>query len=498
MIKLFYQDQIGYLDRATIADEGITSLMLMERAATTVYQYIAQRTPQKVLIAAGPGNNGGDGLVVARLLSNDGWDVVVTTLRCEDEKLSADNRANLERLKQTGATIVSGPESIASLLKDTLVIDALFGTGLTRPLDGRAAQWVTEINASDCEVISIDIPSGLGSEAELHLCNQRPTIKADTTISFQMPKLAFLMPESGEYCGTWIVENIGLSPQAIHDTPSAFSFLESSDIKDMLRPRSRYAHKGTFGRALLLAGQHGMMGAAVMSARACMQGGVGLLTVAIPECGYEIMQTSVPEAMAICGIGERTLVWTEEMAHTRVDAIGIGPGLGRSTEARHTVEKALETWGGKAKMVIDADGLYHVAQMLKDNPSLRLPQDCVITPHPVEFDRLTEAHTSAWERIVAAQEFALKHEVTIVLKGAYTATISPDGDVTFNNNGNSGMATAGSGDMLTGIVLALLAQGYSTTDAALLAVNLHGNAGDKAAAQWGERGVTTTRMLSVF
>lgn len=498
MDKLFLQKQIGNIDKQTLVDEGITSLELMERAARSISQYILlNRSFRPILVVVGGGNNGGDGLALARMLSNNGWPVKVHALRGPNDKVTADNRTNFVRLQETNAEITIGAESVApDLQPNTMVIDALFGTGLSRSVEGLAARWIEEINASGCEVLSIDVPSGLGNEEQLSDIESRTVVRALNTISFEFPKVPFFLPECEKYVGDWHITDIALSVKAIKNEPTDL-YYTSKGYETKLRPRSRFGHKGTFGRALLLAGQKGMMGAAVLAARGCTSHGVGMLTVAVPQCGYNIIQTAVPEAMALCSSSCDVLSWNEKIGTSRADAVGIGPGLGRTPLARQTVEQAIAAFGSDKPMVIDADGLFHLAAILEENPDYRLPRQCVITPHVVEFDRLTKPHTSSWQRMKTARQFAVEHNTTVVLKGAYTMTATSDGRMVFNTTGNSGMATAGSGDVLTGIVLALLAQGYAPDEAGVLGVALHAAAGDRAAENFGEMGVTASRMVGL-
>ena len=275
---------------------------------------------------------------------------------------------------------------------------------------------------------------------------------------------------------------------------SGYKFVYTEDIPLMLKKRDTFAHKGDMGRARIIAGSYGMMGAAIICNKACINYGVGLLTAIVPKCGYNIIQTAVPEAMCITSTEDKHIVWNEQMYSNQTNAIAIGPGIGRLPETEHLVKEVLQSYCGKS-IVIDADGLYHLASLLKQG--LTLPENCILTPHEAEFDRLTHPHNSRIERIHTAVGFAKEHNTTIVLKGAFTAIIQPNGEITFNTTGNPGMATGGMGDMLTGIITALLAQGYSCSESAILGVCMHGHAGDKAKELYGEIGVTPTRMLNL-
>lgn len=275
---------------------------------------------------------------------------------------------------------------------------------------------------------------------------------------------------------------------------SGYKFVYTEDIQLMLKKRDTFAHKGDMGRARIIAGSYGMMGAAVICNSACINYGVGLLTAIIPECGYNIIQTAVPEAMCITSTEEKHIVWNEQMFSSQTNAVAIGPGLGRNFSTEQMVKRALESYK-EIPVVIDADGLFHLSSLLKQG--FELPENCILTPHEAEFDRLTHQHNNRTERIETAINFAVKHNTTIVLKGAFTAIITTNGTVVFNTTGNPGMATGGMGDMLTGIITALLAQGYNCSESAILGVCMHGQAGDKAKELYGEIGVTPTRMLNL-
>ncbi len=476
MQKLFLQQQIRELDAQTIATEGISSLDLMERAARTIYTWVEEHYHRgSVVIFAGPGNNGGDGLALARMLHESSWPVEVWLFTNTSGNLSDDNKANVSHIVDSDITlhVDEVPESIEP---KALVIDALLGTGLSRPVGGMMAECIDLMNESDNDIVSIDLPSGLPSEEDLQMCDQRTIVRAKHTVSFQFPKIAFFAPEASPYVGAWHVTDIGLSKAAIEAMATPFRFTAFDDIAASIHPRSRFAHKGTCGKALLVAGSYGMMGAAVLSSRACMRSGVGLLTtVTVPE-GYVVMQTAAPEVM---------VKTDSDLSSVSVNAVGIGPGLGRTPEAAARVRSFISEFGNRVPMVIDADGLFHLAEMLKTDEDFELPSRCVLTPHVVEFDRLTKQHSSFWERVMAASELAQKYTATVVLKGAFSVTACSDGRIVVNTTGNCGMATGGSGDVLTGIVLALLAQGYEPDEAAMLAVNIHGAAGDVAANEHG-------------
>lgn len=478
MIKIFATDQVKEFDLYTIQNEPIRSVDLVERAATVFLHEFCRRFSKqtRIILFAGQGNNGADALAIARLLHDESYQVE-TYLLNPTHHLSPDCEINKERLlmsDQIEFTEVNDDFEPPVLTERDVVIDGLFGSGLNRPLSSGFAAVVKYINNSDATVVSIDIPSGLFGEDNRH--NEPDCIiQADLTLTFAFPKLAFFLPENEKYVGEWKTLDIGLHPEIIEATPSNFILFGEEDISAVLQPRPRFAHKGTFGHALLIAGSRGKMGAALLSARACLRSGAGLLTVHVPQRAEQIFQTAFPEAML--NFDAHTDFFTTPPDISAYSAVGIGPGLGQHLESAAALERLLQS--GSKPVVLDADAL----NLIASNKDLvnRIPPHSILTPHPKEFDRIAGESTTAYERLFKAQAFAAEHKLCIVLKGAYTAICTPGGNVYFNASGNPGMATAGSGDVLTGIILGLLAQGYEPETAAVAGVFLHGTAGDLAA-----------------
>ncbi len=473
-MKILSAAQTRDADAYTISHEPIASIDLMERASQAFVDWFVEQFPHApgVKVCCGLGNNGGDGLAIARLLSNLHYQVEVWVVRYA-EGTSADFATNAERLKRLFTPHeIRSEADVPALSADDLVIDALFGSGLSRPLEGLAARVVEAINGSGATVVAVDVPSGLFVDAP---STGPHIVKATHTVSFQLPKLSFLLPQSAPYVGDWHVVDIGLHPRAIAQAQTPYHYVEESYLKTLVRRRPKFAHKGLFGHALLVAGSHGKMGAAVLAARACLRSGVGLLTLHVPWSGYEIMQISAPEAM--CLVDTQGQYVSEVGDTTAFNTIGIGPGLGTKLETGTAFEKLLQRT--TAPMVMDADAL----NLLAKYPDLLplLPPGSVLTPHPKEFERLTQKADHDYHRLELLREFARKHQVVVVLKGAHTATAWPTGEVYFNIAGNPGMATGGSGDVLTGIITALVAQHYPPGEAAVLGVYLHARAGDLAA-----------------
>lgn len=493
-MKLFKTSDIAILDKYTIDNEPIADIDLMERASITVVDYIVNETSYsgRVSIFCGPGNNGGDGLAVARLLANieNRFTVQVFILNF-GKKLIGSSAINLNRLATQGKVDIhylNNEIKLPALPDDSLIIDALFGSGLNRPLNGYPKTIVTHINESNCQVLSIDIPSGLMGE-DNDANDYSAIVKAQNTITFQFPKISFLFPENEAYVGQWVVTDIGLHPAAIEHTASNYYFNSDQSINHLLKKRSKFAHKGHFGHALLIAGAYGKMGAAVLASKACLRSGVGLLTTHIPHSGFQIIQTSVPEAMT--SIDESDIIFTKVENIDQFNAIGIGPGLGTKVNTHRGLKKLLETVN--SPMVLDADAI-NILGKNKDWLSL-LPRESILTPHPKEFERIGGNSKTSYQRLQKAISLAQQYQLNIVLKGAYTAIINSQGKVWFNSTGNPGMATAGSGDALTGIILALLAQNYSAVEAARIGVYIHGLAGDIAAARRGYEALIASDII---
>lgn len=491
-MKIFLSTDIKKLDAYTIENEPIASIDLMERAAKALTEAITKRWdnsyPMKVF--AGPGNNGGDALAVARLLAAKRYSVQVFLFNTAGN-LSENCEANKERLLETENVLFSEITTKfdpPALTAEDIVIDGLFGSGLNKSLNGGFAAVVKYINSSPSTVVSIDIPSGLMGEDNTYNL-QNHIIRADLTLSLQLPKLAFLFVENQEIVGEWELLDIKLNEDIINDTPTNYEIIEEGDIRKRIKPRKRFAHKGNFGHGLLIAGSYGMAGASVLAAKACLRSGVGLLTVHIPVKNNDILQTAVPEAMVQHDIHDNYFVAPVETDDYQ--AIAIGPGLGRKEETAMALSEQLRLCTGP--VILDADALNLLSE--HRNWLTLIPKGSILTPHPKEMDRLVGKCHDSFVRLTKACEMAANFKVYIILKGAYSATITPEGKCYFNPTGNPGMATAGSGDVLTGIALALLAQGYSSEDTCKISTYVHGLAGDLAARELGEISITSGDII---
>jgi NAD(P)H-hydrate epimerase len=482
MIKIFATEKIKALDQYTILHEPVSSINLVERAAGVFAGEFSRRyrKQSRVIVFAGQGNNGADALAISRLLAEDHSfkRVEAYLFNPPTGQLSAECEVNRRRLSQTGGvsfTEVTTRFSPLQLNERDIVIDGLFGSGLNRPLEGGFAALTSYINASGAKVASVDIPSGLFGEDNSGNTPEA-IVRADLTLTFGFPKLAFLLSENEAYVGAWKALDIGVHPDVVASTPTPYYLVTEDDAARVIRPRAKFAHKGMFGHALLIAGSRGKVGAATLAARACLRSGAGLLTAHLPACAESVMQTVFPEAML--SLDAQADYFTSLPDLSPYSAAGVGPGLGMHPESAAALKTLLERV--TCPLVIDADALNLVAadQELID----LLPPNSILTPHPKEFDRLAGESASSYERLTKARSFASSHKLIVVLKGAYTATCTPEGNVYFNSSGNPGMATAGSGDVLTGVILGFLAAGYKPVESATIGVLLHGIAGDLAAA----------------
>jgi hydroxyethylthiazole kinase-like uncharacterized protein yjeF len=468
-MKLFSTEDIRNWDRATILEEGILSSELMERAARTCYEFIKIHFQEKnFTLICGSGNNGGDGLAIARMLNDTTTSVQVFIVG----NLSPDSTIQFNRLKNETNIVPAFIESSAQLpnvLSAGIVVDCLFGTGLSRPAEGLEAEVIHWMNEIGSTTISIDVPSGLNCSVESP--QSGVIVKADYTLTFQIPKRPFLFRENAEYVGKIIVLDIGLSKTFEKNTPSLWFWNDLSAVRKLVKPIQTHQYKNSKGHLQLIAGSKGKMGAAVLAARGAKRSGCGLLTAYIPHSGIQILQTAVPEVMCVADEGEHFLK-SASLDPTK-NALAIGPGIGTEPETALLLRRILSE--PQIPMVLDADAL----NLMADKTFLtKLPPSAIITPHTGEFDRLFGKHVDSYLRLQTQINKSKELQIVIVLKGAFTSITTPDGNVYFNSTGNPGMATAGSGDVLTGVIGSLLAQGYAPSDAAIIGVFLHGLSAD--------------------
>lgn len=481
---------ISKLDAITISKEPISSIDLMERASK---RWLEHARPfisgySSFLVVVGKGNNGGDGLAIARLLALEGYEVTVAHCHFGDN-LSPDSEANTLRFKDLELgkyhEILNG-DYIANIDWDNTdcVIDALFGIGLNSPLRNFYKDIVDAINESGKTVISVDCPSGLLCDSSQPAYSS--IVKANYTLTFQFPKLSFLFPESAPYLGIWKSINIGLLTHLTEENWIHAHCLNEKLVGNILKKRTAFSHKGSFGHAHIVGGSKGMVGAAILASKACLKAGAGLVTCHLHENGHNALLASAPEIMT----ADEKLDFQD--SGKKINALAIGPGLGKTSDSLNRLKKVLEQYNGR--LVMDADAL----NLLAENEDLwaLVPENSILTPHPKELERLIGKTSDSFEQLAKTQELAENQGVFILIKRAHTAIVSPNSKPYFNSTGNPGMATAGSGDVLTGIITGLLSQGYSPKNACILGVYLHGLAGDMAKETEGEAGLTAADLIS--
>jgi ADP-dependent NAD(P)H-hydrate dehydratase / NAD(P)H-hydrate epimerase len=492
-MQIFSAEQIRKWDEFTIQHEMISSIELMERAAEKCFEWFRDNgyLERSFAVFCGKGNNGGDGLAIARMLSVEGCSVVVYILEF-GHKGTQDFQINLALLHEASVEIrfIQSEKNFHPIAQNEIIIDALLGSGLNRPLEGVTANLVEYINQSGNEIITIDIPSGLFADNN---STGNIIIHASHTLSFQCWKLAFLLPQNASFVGEVHILDIGLAENYSVRTESNFTLVDKKMIQSIFKPRNKFANKGNFGHALLVAGSHGKMGAAVLASKACLRSGAGLLTTHIPRCGYEIMQISIPEAMVITDDDENINTNISE-DFSKYNAVGVGPGIGTNYKTSSLLESILKQ--SKKPIVVDADAL----NIISANNKLlsALPPYSILTPHPKEFERLFGKSENDFERLQLVLQKAKEYQCIIVLKGHNTFTATASGKGYFNSTGNAGMAKGGSGDALTGMLTGFLAQGYSPTDAAILGVYVHGLAGDFAAVNYSQQSMLASDIIKNF
>jgi len=486
-MKILSAPQIRKCDAFTIENEPISSINLMERAAQKCADYISNHfsKTQKIYIFCGNGNNGGDGFAIARMLYQKGFDVEVFVDK-SNLNFSSDAKINWDRVKEiSGIDIFDFEEFNAEIKSDSIIIDALFGSGLNRKIEGKNAEIIYQLNQIKAHKIAIDIPSGIFADEIFP--ESSVVFEADDTLSFQFYKKSFLHPETGKFCGKIHILDIGLNEKCIENTETSDFIIDENLIKKIYQPRNDFSHKGNFGKTCIIAGSFGKIGAAVLATKSALRTGSGLTYVLAPKCGYEILQTTCPEAMFLYGGEDFVKNFEVENDFT----YGIGPGLGTDYETEEKFLHFLQTYN--EPLVLDADALNLIA---KNPENLKLiPKNSIITPHPKEFERLFGKTENSFERLNLAKEKAKELEIYIVLKDHHTQIITPENDVFYNITGNSGLAKGGSGDVLLGIITSFLSQGYSSKNAAIFGVWLHGKAGDITAQDLSKESMVATDVI---
>ncbi|TMM55859.1 NAD(P)H-hydrate dehydratase [Maribacter algarum] len=488
-MKLFSAAQIYEADKFTIEKQQISSEILMERSAVQIFNWIHTRmqgAPVKIHLFCGIGNNGGDGIALARHLQEHGYNIAVYVVNYS-KKRSKDFLINLERLKdrKIWPEFLDSDCTMPLIGRDDIIVDAIFGIGLNRAPAPWVVNLMNHLQETEAFVLSVDIPSGLFTDRVPK--EEKDAIKANFVLSFQTPKLVFFLPETGKYIDQWEVLDIGLDPEYLTTTETEYDLIGKHDVLPFYIPRKKYSHKGTYGHALILGGSKGKIGAVTLASKACLNSGAGLVTAYVPECGLTSLQTALPEAMVLTG-GKDSISKIEFDMEPSV--IGIGIGLGTAEDTVKAISDFLEN--NKTPLVIDADGL----NILAKNKDLlkKLPAQTILTPHPKELERLIGKWKDDFDKLKKTKTFSKTNNCIIVIKGAHSITVYGERGY-INTTGNPGMATAGSGDALTGIISGLVAQGYEPLKAAVFGVYLHGKAGDISVEETGYQSLTASKII---
>ncbi|WP_291865693.1 NAD(P)H-hydrate dehydratase [Maribacter sp.] len=491
-MKLFTAQQIYAADKFTINKQEIASEALMERAATQIFNWMhlrMQGAPVKIHLFCGIGNNGGDGMALARHLQEHGYNIEVYVINYS-EKRSKDFLINLDRLKdrKIWPNFMDSDCEFPEIGKDDIIVDAIFGIGLNREPDGWVVNLIEHLHKSEAFVLSVDIPSGLYTDKTPS--NEKAVVKANYVLSFQAPKLVFFLPDTGVYVGQWEVLDIGLDPEYLVETEVEYEIIGKNEVLPLYKPREKFSHKGTYGHSLIIGGSYGKIGAPILATNAALKIGSGLATAYLPKCGYIPMQTALPEAMVLTNSEQ---IIEDISFDIEPSVIGIGVGLGTEKETVVAFTKFIEA--NKFPLVIDADAL----NILSDNKELlkKLPKNSILTPHPKELERLIGEWKGDFDKLKKAKAFSEKYACVLVIKGANTIVLFK-GKGYVNTTGNPGMATAGSGDVLTGIITGLLAQGYDALGASIFGVYLHGRAGDIVVEQVGYQSLMASDIVAAL
>ncbi len=490
-MKIFAKEQIYQGDKLTSERQNISSTDLMERAGTQIFNWIHMRmqgAQVPIHLFCGIGNNGGDGLVLARHLVTHGYNVLTYIVNCSDKR-SKDFLINYDRIKNVTKDwpiLLSCKEEFPEIHRDDIIVDAVFGIGLNRPADDWVKSLFIHFRNTKAFTLAIDIPSGLYTDKIPD--DENGVVWANYTLSFQSPKLVFFLPETAKYTQQWEVLDIGIDPEFLFTTETQVELIGKHEVLPIYKPREKYAHKGDFGHSLIIGGSFGKMGSALLASRAALQSGAGLVTAYIPMCGYAILQSAFPEGMVITDSDEHII--TNIKFDIEPTVIGFGVGVGTATKTINAFETFLKA--NKSQLVIDADGLNILS---KKKALLKLlPESTILTPHPKELERLIGKWQDDFDKLKKTQAFSKKHRVIVVIKGANSITVFGD-KLYINTTGNPGMATAGTGDVLTGIITGSLSQGYNPLAATLFSVYLHGKSADIAIQDLGYQSLTASHVI---
>jgi len=503
------------IDNRTIDEYGVPGLVLMERAGLAVVSRLKKLfNTKRVVVIAGPGNNGGDGMVVARELHNEGWDVEAFLIS-RPEKIKGDALSQYNSAVKLGVRVRSAEELLARrssiFRKHSVIVDAIFGTGLSKNMTGKILEVVQIINGSGLPVISVDIPSGISSDNGQVMGD---AVKADYTVTFGLPKRGHLLYPGAGYAGNLVVEDIGFPREFLTSERIRTELLERNDVSRLVPERKKYSNKGNYGHVLIVAGSRGKTGAAFMAAKACLRTGAGLVTIGVPESLADVFQSHVVEEMVLI-LPDRGDGSLSAKASNRIldfinrtgGILAIGPGIGVSAETREVMKALIKN--ASSPMVVDADGINCLAGNKKILTDAKSP--VILTPHPGEMARLMDKAQRGRgkgvaagasliqeiekDRIGSAIRYAREMRTFLVLKGVPTVIATPEGDVFINPTGNAGMAKGGSGDVLTGMISAFLSQTGNPINSCILGVYIHGLAGDIGSSERGQHSLIATDII---
>ena len=490
-MKIFSKAQIYKGDKLTAERQNITSTELMERAGTQIFNWMHARmqgAQVPIHVFCGIGNNGGDGLVIARHLVTHGYNVKTYVVNCSDKR-SKDFLINYDRIKNVTKdwpTLLSCNEDFPEIHQDDIIVDAVFGIGLNRPVDPWIKALFIHFRSTKAFTLSIDIPSGLNTEKVP--TDENAVVWAGYTLSFASPKLVFFLPETAKYTVQWEVLDIGLDQEFLYTTETEVDLIGKHEVLPIYIPREKFSHKGQFGHALIIGGSYGKIGAVTLASKAALSAGAGLISAYVPKCGYTILQTSFPEAMIITDVNEKLISKIDFKIEPTV--IGFGIGIGTNAKTVNAFEAFLKT--NKTPLVIDADGINILS---KKKALLKLlPESTVLTPHPKELERLIGKWKNDFDKLKKVKAFSKKYHAIVIIKGANTITVFED-KLYVNTTGNPGLATAGSGDVLTGIITGLISQGYNPLVATIFGVYLHGKSADIAVEEFGYQSLIASHVV---
>ncbi len=491
-MKLLGLSHIKEVDYLTVKNQSITFLELVERAGTVIFNTIHERlqgAQVPIHVFCGLGNNGGDGLVIARLLVEHGYNVTTYIVNFSTNRSKA-FLVNYDRLKEIDnewPVQLKNEEEFPVISPNDMVVDAIFGIGLNRSMEPWVKKLIVHLNDTNAFILSIDVPSGLYAEKPVE--DEKSVIYANVCLTFQAPKLIFFLPETAKYAQDVDYINIGLDAQYLNEVDTKMELILKNEVLKFYQPREKYSHKGSYGHALLIGGSKGKIGSMLLASKSCLRVGAGLVSALVPECGYDIMQTGLPEAMVVDHDNDNYLEDFEFDIEPSVICIGVGLGM-------H--EKTFEAFVDFLKkndkpLVIDADGLNMLS---KDKVLLKfIPKQTVLTPHVKELERLIGVWSDDFDKLEKVKIFSKKYSCIVVIKGANTITVHND-EIYVNTTGNPGMATAGTGDVLAGIITGLISQGYKALQASIFGVYLHGSAGDIAVESLGYQALLASDIVN--